>query len=258
GRFPVFAAAFDEVTAALDVHLERPLREVLWGGDPAVVEGTGWAQPGLFAFEVALFRLLESVGLRPDVVAGHSVGELAAAHVSGVLTLADAARLVAARGRLMQGLPAGGAMASVRAGEEEVRAVLAGGVSIAAVNGPRSVVISGGEDAVAETMSRLQDFKVTRLRVSHAFHSALMEPMLAGFAEVAAQLDYGIPRIPVVSTLTGRPVTEELQDPRYWVRQVREPVRFADAVTALAEQGVGRFLEVGPDTVLAAMAEDVA
>ncbi|GAA3291223.1 hypothetical protein GCM10020295_07520 [Streptomyces cinereospinus] len=258
GRFPVFAAAFDEVTAALDVHLERPLRGVLWGGDPAVVEGTGWAQPGLFAFEVALFRLLESVGLRPDVVAGHSVGELAAAHVSGVLTLADAARLVAARGRLMQGLPAGGAMASVRAGEEEVRAVLAGGVSIAAVNGPRSVVISGGEDAVAETMSRLQGFKVTRLRVSHAFHSALMQPMLAGFAEVAAQLDYGTPRIPVVSTLTGRPVTEELQDPRYWVRQVREPVRFADAVTALAEQGVGRFLEVGPDTVLAAMAEDVA
>ncbi|MGW1863718.1 SDR family NAD(P)-dependent oxidoreductase, partial [Streptomyces collinus] len=255
-RFPVFADAFDEVTAALDAHLERPLREVLWGEDADLVQRTGWAQPGLFAVEVALFRLLESVGLRPDFVAGHSIGELAAAHAAGVLSLADASRLVAARARLMQALPSGGAMASVRAAEDDVRAALVNGVEVAAVNGPRSVVISGAEEALIETIERLQEYKVTRLRVSHAFHSPLMEPMLADFAEVASPLAYGTPRIPLISTLTGEPATDELRDPAYWVRQVREPVRFADALTTLSGQGATTFFEVGPDTVLAAMAED--
>ncbi|MEV8092447.1 SDR family NAD(P)-dependent oxidoreductase [Streptomyces nigra] len=258
-RFPVFAAAFDEVVTALDEHLERPLRDVVRGEDPAVLEQTGWAQPALFAFEVALFRLLESAGLKPDCMAGHSIGELTAAHVAGVLSLEDAARLVAARGRLMQALPAGGAMASVRAEAAEVRPALVDGVEIAAVNGPRSVVISGSEEAVTQTIERLRDdHKVTRLRVSHAFHSPLMEPMLDDFAEVASQLRYSTPRIPLISTLTGRRVTDELCDPRYWVRQVREPVRFADALTTLTQQGMGTCVEVGPDTVLTSMVEDPA
>ncbi|MGV9316734.1 SDR family NAD(P)-dependent oxidoreductase [Streptomyces sp. NPDC003691] len=256
GRFPVFAEAFDEVASALDGYLERPLREVVWGEDAALLEGTGWAQPGIFAFEVSLFRLLESAGLRPDSVAGHSIGELAAAHIAGVLALDDAARLVAARARLMQALPSGGAMASVRASEAAVRDALVDGVTIAAVNGPASVVISGTEKAVKATTRRLKGQKVTRLRVSHAFHSPLMEPMLAEFSEVASALSYGAPRIPFVSTLTGLPVTDELTDPAYWVRQVREPVRFSDAVTTLTTQGATRFLEVGPDTVLAPAAED--
>ncbi|WP_225994297.1 type I polyketide synthase [Streptomyces sp. SS1-1] len=258
-RFPVFAAAFDEVAAALDAYVERPLRDVVWGEDPAVLEQTGWAQPALFAFEVALFRLLESAGLKPDFVAGHSIGELAAAHVADVLTLENAARLVAARGRLMQELPAGGAMASVRAEETVARSALADGVEIAAVNGPTAVVISGTEEAVTETIEGLRgDYKATRLRVSHAFHSALMEPMLDGFAEVASQLRYSAPRIPLVSTMTGHQVTDELCDPHYWVRQVREPVRFADALATLTEHGAGTFVEVGPDTVLTAMVEDTA
>ncbi|CAM5641987.1 DNA-binding protein OS=Streptomyces viridochromogenes OX=1938 GN=ACM01_00585 PE=4 SV=1 [Streptomyces viridochromogenes] len=259
-RFPVFADAFDEVVTALDEHLERPLRDVAWGEDPGLLEQTGWAQPALFAFEVALFRLLESAGLEPDFVAGHSIGELAAAHVAGVLSLPDAAGLVAARGRLMQALPAGGAMASVRAGEAEVRAMLVDGVEIAAVNGHRSVVISGSEKALTRTIERLQkgDHKVTRLRVSHAFHSSLLEPMLDDFAEAASQLHYSSPSTPLVSTLTGGRRTDELCDPHYWVRQVREPVRFADALTTLTAQGVGTFLEIGPDTVLTSMVEDPA
>ncbi|MGV9316768.1 type I polyketide synthase, partial [Streptomyces sp. NPDC003691] len=256
GRFPVFAEAFDGVAAALDVYLERPLREVVWGEDADAVASTGWAQPGIFAFEVALFRLLESAGLKPDYLAGHSIGELAAAHIAGVLALDDAARLVAARARLMQALPSGGAMASVRASESVIRDALVDGVAIAAVNGPASVVISGTEKAVKATTRRLKGYKVTRLRVSHAFHSPLMEPMLAEFSEAASALSYNPPRIPFVSTLTGLPVTEELTDPAYWVRQVREPVRFADAVSTLTTQGATRFLEIGPDTVLAPAAED--
>ncbi|MGQ0842401.1 beta-ketoacyl synthase N-terminal-like domain-containing protein, partial [Actinokineospora sp.] len=253
-RFPVFAAAFDAVVSELDGHLGESLRAVVWGSDASALNGTGWAQPALFAIEVALFRLLESFGIVPDVVGGHSIGEVAAAHVAGVLSLSDAGRLVAARARLMAGLPAGGAMVAVGASEADVAPLLTEGVSIAAVNGPASVVVAGEESAVLAVVARLGGCKTSRLAVSHAFHSPSMEPMLAEFGRAIEGLSFAAPEIPVVSNLTGRMATAgELSSPEYWVRHVRETVRFADGVTALFESGVDTVLELGPDGVLAAL-----
>ncbi|WP_037336399.1 type I polyketide synthase, partial [Saccharomonospora piscinae] len=253
--FPVFAEAFDAVCAELDRHLEMPVRELVFGEDERVHE-TMWAQAGLFAIEVALFRLVESWGLTPDYVVGHSIGEIAAAHVAGVFDLVDACRLVAARGRLMQALPTGGVMVSLQATESEVAPLLSEGVSLAAVNGPASVVLSGDEDAVTAVVSQFEGRKSKRLTVSHAFHSARMEPMLDEFRTVAESLSFEAPQVALVSNLTGGVVSDEVCSPEYWVSHVRETVRFAEGMTTLHEQGVTRFVELGPDGILSAAGQD--
>ncbi|XXT63555.1 SDR family NAD(P)-dependent oxidoreductase [Sorangium sp. So ce590] len=263
--YPVFRAAFDEVCEALDAHLARGLREVVFAAagseEGALLERTEYTQPGLFALEVALYRQWESWGLKPAALLGHSIGELSAAHVAGVLSLADAAKLVCARGRLMQGCEVGGAMVSVEASEQEVQGALSevgaqGRLSIAGLNAPEQTVLSGDEAAVLAVARRLeaQGRRTRRLRVSHAFHSAHMDGMLEEFGKVARECTYARPQLAVVSSVTGELAGEEaLMSAEYWVRQAREAVRFLDGMRTLAAEGMSTYVECGPDGVLCAL-----
>ncbi|WP_329223491.1 type I polyketide synthase [Streptomyces sp. NBC_01485] len=266
-RFPVYATAFDEVCAALDAelagHVDRSVRDAVFTDDPDDSDGaldrTVFTQTALFAVEVALYRLTESWGIHPDILAGHSLGELTAAHIAGIWTLPDAARLVAARARLMQSLPTRGAMIALEATEEEVTPHLTPNVSIAAVNGPHSVVISGDEhDTTAIAIAfKTQKRRVKHLRVSHAFHSPHMQPILDDFLTIAESITYNTPRTPVVSNLTGTLADhDQLTSPHYWTRHIRETVRFADSIHTLHDQGITVALELGPDAVLSSLAAD--
>jgi acyl transferase domain-containing protein/acyl carrier protein/protein-L-isoaspartate O-methyltransferase len=256
---PVFRAALDRCAALLDPELGVPLLEVLRDGDR--LGRTEFTQPALFAVEVALTELWRSWGITPGYVLGHSVGEYAAAVAAGVFSLEDGARLIAARGRLLGALPAGGAMAAVFADEARVRAALngTGDVSLAAVNGPGQVTISGAEAAVAATLQKLavQGIKSTPLAVSHAFHSALIEPALAEFARVAATVTYHPPAVPFVAGATGT-LTANASTPEYWVRQTREAVQFAAGLGTLQAQGATAYVEVGPGSTLVGLGRRAA
>jgi len=260
--FPVFAEAAAEASRLLGALLGQDLTRIVFAGPGSAAAGavdqTVFTQAALFAVQVGLARLLQSWGITPDYVTGHSIGELAAAHVAGVLSLADACTLVAARGQMMQQLGGGGAMAAITAAVTQIAPVLArvgGQVEVAAVNGPQSVVVSGTAAAVAATGRywRNQGVRVRRLRVSHAFHSPLVEPMLTEFGAVAATVSYQRPRIPVVCSVTGQPDPELIATPGYWVRQAREAVRFADCVAWLAAAGATVFAELGGDGSLSAI-----
>ncbi|MGX7673920.1 type I polyketide synthase [Plantactinospora sp. DSM 117369] len=266
--YPVFAAAFDEVCAGIDPLIAAPLADVVLGGlevdGTPLLDQTVYTVPALFAVEVALFRLLEHWGVRPDFVLGHSTGELSAAYVAGVLSLEHACQLVAARGRLMQSVPPGGAAIAVDVPFDELPAVFAEAgtgdeVTIAALNGPRSIVLSGEEDTVGRVSEAClrRGYRVRRLRIAVAVHSARMEPVLGRLRVAAEALDFHEPRVPIVSTLTGALVGGDvIGSPDYWVRQLRETVRFSDGIRCLAENGVTMCLELGPGGTLTAMARD--
>jgi acyl transferase domain-containing protein/NAD(P)-dependent dehydrogenase (short-subunit alcohol dehydrogenase family)/acyl carrier protein len=262
---PAFADAFDRACEQLDPELGESLAQIVFTeGEAATdrLEDTTYAQPALFAIEVGLHRALASRGLKPDLLAGHSIGELVAAHVAGVFSLADAAKLVCARGRLMGALPRTGAMLAIAIDEDEARNSIEGKeseIAIAAINSPSSLVLSGLEESIEEAEGEwgARGRKTKRLAVSHAFHSPLMEPMLEEFAEIAAALDYSEPQIPIISNRTGVILSgAEATDPAYWVAHVREPVRFAQAIATMSEGGVSTFVEIGPDPVLCAMAQE--
>ncbi|AGP59479.1 hypothetical protein M271_40500, partial [Streptomyces rapamycinicus NRRL 5491] len=253
---PVFAGVLDEVCVVADPLLGRSLREVMFSG--VEVHQTAFTQVAVFAFEAGLAAVARAVGLKPDFVAGHSVGEVTAAYVAGAVSLEDAVRLLVVRGGLMQALPSGGAMAAVQAGVREVDlSGLEDRVAVAAVNSSSAVVLSGDREAVEDAIGRLPGRKVHWLEVSHAFHSPLMRPIADELARVVAGIRFAEPRVPLVSAVTGAVAgVDVLGDPGHWVEQAIGTVRFHDVVRFLHGRGVGGFVELGPDTVLSAAVYD--
>lgn len=252
---PIFRQAIDQCAAIL----HQPLVEILYPepGKSSPLDETAYTQPALFALEYALFRLWESWGIKPDAVMGHSVGEYAAACVAGIFSLEDGLKLIAERARLMQTLPEGGEMVAVIASEALVTSVIQpySQVAIAAINGPKNIVISGDRQAIeiiTKTL-RAQGITTKKLQVSHAFHSPLMEPMLGEFEQVAKSITYSSPKISLISNLSGQPITDEMATPEYWCHHVRQPVRFADSMESLYQRGYKVFVEIGPKPILMGM-----
>ncbi|MBC7841909.1 MAG: type I polyketide synthase [Gemmatimonadaceae bacterium] len=262
---PVFRDAIDECARILAPLRAHSLTDVMFGAasvPPGMLDETHWTQPALFALEYALAATLRSWGMQPTAVAGHSVGEYVAACFAGALPLDAALTLIAARAELMQALPSGGAMAAIAITEpaaRELAEVQSGALSIAAVNGPASVVVSGPAAVVDAVIAQCEGtaVRVNRLTVSHAFHSALMDPVRAPFERTLAGLSFAEPGIPLMTNLTGQPARHgELSTPTYWLQQLRGTVRFADALRSLATAGCDTFIEIGPHPVLLAMARD--
>ena len=263
---PTFRAALDRCDQILRPYLDKPLLEVLYPSQEgenlsqtkSPIDETAYTQPALFALEYALFELWKSWGIEPDVVMGHSVGEYVAATVAGVFSLEDGLKLIAARGRLMQALPQQGEMVALLTDEAQARAAIqpyATEVSIAAINGPQSFVISGRREAINTLIADLEaaGVKTKKLNVSHAFHSPLIEPMVAEFEQVARQVKFAAPQGKLISNLTGELVTSEIATPQYWCRHLREPVRFAASMETLHQLGVEVFVELGPKPTLLGM-----
>ncbi|MEU1245124.1 type I polyketide synthase, partial [Micromonospora parva] len=266
GIFPEFTAAFDEVCAELDRHLERSLRDIVFaaeGTQEAELLGqTGYSAPAIFALETALYRQMQAWGIRPDIVSGGSLGDFAAAYAAGILSLADAATLVAERSRLIHALPHIGAMLAIQASEQEAEDSLrpyTGRINVALVNGPSAVVVSGDDDAVKALQAewRVRGRKTKVLAVSHAFHSAHMEPMLADFLQVTSTFDFRPPRLPMIDNLTGKVADPAvICSPEYWVRHVRDGARFFETMRTLEADGVRTFLEIGPIAMQTLMGQE--
>ena len=260
---PVFRAAFDRCAAVLDSELATPLKTLVFEeGDDKQIDLTGNAQPALFAIEYALAELWSAFGVRPDIVAGHSLGEIVAATIAGVFSLEDALRIVTARGKLMQALPAGGSMASVFAPEAKVQTILdalGGTAAIAGLNSPTQTVISGLTEDVAGACEKFEGAGIaTRsLAVSHAFHSSLMEPALDDFEAAIRDISMQRPRLRMMSNVTGLPATDEIATPQYWRRHMREAVRFGDCLNSIAALKPGLVVEIGPHGTLLPLAVEV-
>ena len=262
---PTFRRALERCGEILQLYLDRPLLEIIYpelstnNSADDLLDQTKYTQPALFAIEYALFELWKSWGVEPDVVMGHSVGEYVAATVAGVFSLEDGLKLVAERARLMQQLPQNGAMVAVFAQQSQVEAAIepyGREIAIAAINGVKNIVISGNDEQIEKVIATLaaEEIETRRLKVSHAFHSPLIESMLDEFEQTASQIDFQAPRIPLVSNLTGQIMPSGyVPDASYWRKHAREAVNFLGGLNTLLAKGYDLFVEVGPKPVLSSL-----
>lgn len=260
-EFEVFRTTVDACAIILKPYLEHDLLDVLFGESPELINQTAYTQPGLFVVEYALYMLWGEFGVQPSAVVGHSVGEYVALTVAGVLSLEDALRLIAARGRLIQSLPTGiGGMAAVLGEEAVVLPYLEGNpeIDVAAVNSPKSLTISGKKEAIETVIERMKEDRVKAigLTVSHAFHSYQMDPILKEFEQEVAKVTINHPQIPLISNATGKEITRAELTPEYFSRHIRGTVRFKEDIQYLDnELGIDVFLEAGPNPTLIGLAK---